>query len=159
MPDLRRIGSSPCDFERTFDAAHINSILNHPSVHPFVSLPGQGVLDVTALLADERNVCLAGKYGCFFCQHLGLGIYEGHTNFLPEGRTRYALRALIWGINYMFHEIDAAELIGNVPRSCSGSWRLLQAVGFERQYTRGTWAHPDGPTPIDHYSMRVESWA
>lgn len=143
---------------RTFDAEFVNGILNHPAVHPYISLPNQGYLDSGAILENQENVCLASEYGCFILIRLEPGVYEVHTNFLPEGRGQHALKAAADGFTYMFTHTDCMEILTKVPQANSAAHRFSNACGFAFEFTSGQWEYPTGPTPMDHYAMRYWDW-
>lgn len=77
---------------RTFDAEAVNAVCNHPAVNPTLSL-GTGSIDVSALVADQRNLFFMGEHGGAMFHRTGPGVYAAHDFFLPEGRGEWALRA------------------------------------------------------------------
>lgn len=88
---------------RETDATRINAVINHDAVRPRVTMPGQGALDLSDVVADPGNVVLMtedGSGGIVFHRHEP-GIYEAHTQFLPEARGREALAAVKAMIAYM----------------------------------------------------------
>lgn len=144
--------------ERTFDAARVNAIINDPSIHPYITTPNQGPLDITPILANDENVCLATEHGCFILVKLEPGVYEVHTNFLPSGRGEHALEAAAEGFRYMFTRTDCMEILTKVPRANKGADRFAFSVGFSFEFMSGQWEYPSGPTPINHYAMRYWDW-
>lgn len=158
MRHPRLTESSPSGFKRTRDSAHVNRIVNDPTVHPYISLPGQGRLDAAPLLADKHNVCLVGEHGCFIFERHEPGVYEVHTTFLPDGRGKYALVAAQWARRYMFVATDAMELLTKVPRANIRAAALTRRLGFSHEFTLGGWEYQGRTTPIDFYVLRYPQW-
>jgi hypothetical protein len=79
--------------ERSFGADAINALANDPAIRPFVGGNPETSLDLTALVDDERNICLMGEHGCFVLNWTSPGCYEVHTMVRPEGRGAWALSA------------------------------------------------------------------
>lgn len=77
---------------RTFDAAAVNAVCNDPAVLPTLSL-GQGHIDVSRLIADERNVFYLGEHGGAMFHRVAPRTYAAHDFFLPSGRGKWALAA------------------------------------------------------------------
>jgi hypothetical protein len=86
------------------DTVEIKELLNDPLIRPTIG--GEGELDPTALLSDERNIWLFDERGGAVFAWRGPGIYEGHSFFRVRGRE--ALKAgreclgmiearMIWG--------------------------------------------------------------
>lgn len=48
---------------RESDATRINAVLNHDAVRPWVLMPGQEALDLSAFVADPHNVVLMTEDG------------------------------------------------------------------------------------------------
>jgi hypothetical protein len=92
-PALEPIPPPPETVERTFDADLVNRLLNHPTIFPSITIPGrEGPLDCSELVADPHNVFMIAPGGSVAFVRDEPGIYEVHTNFLPEYRGRNALR-------------------------------------------------------------------
>jgi hypothetical protein len=143
---------------RTFDAQRLNVVLNHPEVFRWVSAPGVERFDFTSIAAEPRNVVLMNDHGGFVCVPQGEGVYEVHTQFLPEGR-KGALRAAREATAYMFEQTDCVALSTYVPEGNKGAKRLTELMGFAHTGREGSWTYPDGTTvPIDRYLLTKEVW-
>lgn len=75
--------------DRSYDVEHINAVVNHPDVRPFVG-PGDDTLDLAPLVVRPENWFLMGKHGGFGLIWSAPRIHEIHTFILPEGRGRWA---------------------------------------------------------------------
>ncbi len=74
--------------ERTFCAETVNAILNAPTVRPTIG--GAGDLDISDLLADQRNICLINEHGGMMFAWRGPGVFEVHCFFLARGKQAIA---------------------------------------------------------------------
>jgi hypothetical protein len=115
------------------DAAFLNRVVNDATVFRGATL---GILtdpvDMTPLLADERNLFLANEHGGFLLIDKGSGIYEIHTQFLPEGRGKSAIVAGRDAMKYMFSETPARALMTFCPLDNPQSAFLARACGMKR---------------------------
>lgn len=143
---------------RTFDAALINRVLNHPEVFPWVAAPGIERFDFSEVAKDPANYVLVNEYGGFVFVPKGEGRYEVHTQFIPEGR-RGALRAAREAAAFMFEGTDCTEILTYVPEGNRGAKRLTELMHFEFLGRDGFWTYPDGrQVPIDWYLLTKEAW-
>lgn len=79
--------------ERSFDAARINAVVNHPDVRPFVGPEDLGELDLAPVAARPEHWFLMGDHGGFLLSWSAPGVREVHTFILPAGRGRWAVEA------------------------------------------------------------------
>jgi hypothetical protein len=100
---------------RAYDAKFIDSVINHPQVRPYVGLPEGGVISLATLLRDRRNILLLGEGGGIFYHFIDDGIYEAHTQFLPENRGKYVVEFCLASVDWMFRNTEASELWTRVP--------------------------------------------
>jgi len=144
---------------REHDARHINMVLNHPVVRPWVADVGEGVLDINPIVQNENNVLLMGEHGgcLFFCPQPG--VYEVHTQVLPEGRGPWALDFVRGCARWMFTRTPAFEITTRVPHGHIAAKALTIAAGMRYEFTRD-----DGPVfrgrrvGVDIFSYRVQDW-
>ena len=137
---------------RTFDPAFLNSVINHPDVRPWVH--GEGDLDVTETVRNPDNYALVTDGGGFILMCHEPGIYEVHSQFLPEGR-RYTRRAMRTGFDYMFTRTDCERVITQVPDNNPAAAALAMKAGFRLMFRRED--TPRGPTAF--MGLTVEEWA
>lgn len=76
---------------RSFDVAHINEVINHPEVRPFIG--GDGEIDITPAVIEKQNVFLMGEHGGFMLAWSAPNVHEIHTFILPSGRGSWAREA------------------------------------------------------------------
>lgn len=145
---------------REYSAERINAVVNHPEVRPWVGNPDLGPLDLSPIVADHANVLLMGDGGGFVCQRQEPGIYEVHSQFVPEARGENALRCAMDGMRHMFTRTDCVELRTKVPEGNLAASALARRVGFVHQFTRDkAWPGPDGQTPVRYYAISIDQWA
>lgn len=145
---------------REYDARVINEIINHPEVRPW--LGGFGTLDLSPGLADTRNVLLmAGETGGLFFHWQEPGIYEVHTQFLPENRGLAAFGAAREAVDWMFSHTDMCELWTKCPESNRGAKVLTTTLGGKVWFKRPQgWTHGDGTKEaMLYYTMSYGEWA
>lgn len=110
------------------DAALLNRVLNDPSVLPYVSL-GRESVDVAPLFENDSTVFLATEHGGFLFVLCGDGLYEVHTQFLPEGRAG-VLALAREAVQYMFTRTPAIAVATFVVDGNERARRLTLAMGF-----------------------------
>jgi hypothetical protein len=145
--------------ERTFSAKRLNEILNHPDVRPWVADPAEGAIDITSAVRNQNNVLLLGAFGGCLCFKLAPGLYEVHSQFLPEGRGPWALAFVKAGAHWMFTNTDALEIVTRVPYGHQAARTLTVAAGMQLEFTRPDGCMFEGKlTPVDIYTMSLQHW-
>jgi transcriptional regulator of aromatic amino acid metabolism len=132
--------------KRTYNAEFINSVINHPSVIEGTEL--KELADVSAIAADLRNHILVNEFGGFLVIKAMEGVYECHTQFLPEGRGQLAVEAVQEAMRYMFLETDCQRIITKVNVN-NKAVRLFAGQFFKKRGTNGT---------HDYYSLDLDNW-
>ena len=117
---------------RSTDGAFLNRVVNDPPVHDAISLGSKDAIDLAAAVADERNVFLANEFGGFLLMNHGGGMYDLHTQFLPEGRGKIAIEAAIEGCRYMFVETDCIAMSTFIALGNRAALRLAKWMRFEK---------------------------
>jgi len=145
--------------ERHHDAIRLNAVLNHPAVRPWVANDNAGVLDLTATAADPQHYVLLGEHGgCVFIR-IEPGVYEVHTQVLPEGRGGWTRQVTEACVRYMFCRTDAYEIVTRVPGGHLAAKTAAEAQGMRLEFER---AH--GVVFRNHlvgvriYSFRIQDW-
>jgi hypothetical protein len=138
---------------RTFDPALLNTVINHPEVRPWMA-PGDHALDVTPVVGNPANYALVTEGGGFLLHCLEPGLYEVHSQFLPEHRThtREAMRA---GFEYMFTRTDCVQIVTQVPDNNRAAQCLAKAARFRPMFHRKEGLL--GPT--EYVGLTVDQWA
>ena len=139
---------------RSFDADLLNDLVNHPTVRPFVGGDPTVYLDLSALIADDKNYALLGPHGGFFFTWSAPGTYEIHTFILPEGRGPQARDLALEARAYMATQ-GANHLWTRVERGAENVRKFTLAGGLipcgEQVLDLGA-----GPTTYDLFHWRTE---
>lgn len=135
------------------DVEFVNSIMNHPEVRPFIG-PGPDVLDLAAFMAEPRNVVLATEDGCFLFHWYTTGVYEVHTNFLPQGRGRKSLAAAKAAAHWMFTQTDCTEILTKIIASNVAAVWLTEKMNFSHLFD----SPREGWGDVRYYRMGFHDW-
>jgi hypothetical protein len=132
--------------ERTYNPDFINSVINDPSVRDGAEVKGIG--DVSEIIRSLNNYVLVSEFGGFVGIKKMAGLYECHTQFLPEGRGEHAVRAARESLRYMFCWTDCERIITKVHADNRPA-QLFAAQFFKKRGRTG-----------DHfyYSLDVDDW-
>jgi hypothetical protein len=145
--------------ERVFDAMRLNEIINHPSVHPWVCGMTQGYLDMTPAVQDKRNVLLQGEYGAIIFDCRQPGLYEAHSQCLPEGRGAWMARFTLMALHWMFTKTDCMEVLTRVPKGNLAARALTKASGLSYRFTNPHgWAFNGKVVSADVFGLTVQDW-
>lgn len=134
-------------------------VANDPSVYPSVAGFATGRIDLSPVVANEDNVLLMGEYGgVLFLKHQP-GIYEAHTQVLPQGRGKWTLDMVNQALTWMFTRTDCADIMTRIPKGNHGARALAKAIHgvFEFRLERG-WVKDGGLVPADIYSLQIQRW-
>lgn len=138
--------------QRSFDAARVNDLVNHPSIRPFVGGDGKSVIDLTAAVADRQNIFLLAKHGGFAFTWSAPRTYEVHTFILPEGRGPAALEAA-WTARGWMEEHFADHLWTRVHPDMANVRAFTLKAGFKPAGTH-TIDLGTGPVTYDLFDWR-----
>lgn len=142
---------------RTGDATGLNVIANDPAVRPLIG--GDGLIDMTAIIADTANIALVSDDGGFVAVHHGACRYEVHSMFAPTRTRQSSIHAMRDGLAYMFTSTPCVELITKVPLDNVAAKGLTQLAGFRHQFeSLSTWS-PTSKKQIGFYSLELDKWA
>lgn len=145
--------------ERHSDATLFNRVLNDPSVRPWVADAVEGVLDVSAQVANPHNVLLVGKHGgCLFFKLMD-GIYEVHSAVLPAGRGEWVAEFTRAAGAWLYCHTDCVEILTRVPHGHVGAKAASVKAGMKYQWTRNDMCRFRGvDVPVDIYSTTIFEW-
>jgi hypothetical protein len=148
------------EIERTFAPDRVNEIINHPSILPAVTVPGISIpLDMTPLVMDTHNFFLMAPGGCIVFIRDEPGIYEVHTNFLPEYRGRNALRASRAAYRWMFTRTDCMILQTRVPAPNVAADLFCRLVGATKDFVRPkVWPTVNGMVDLAFWTLHYADW-
>ena len=144
---------------RAMDAKFVNRVINDPSVYEWIRGPLTGEIDVSPLVADISNVLLIGEYGCMLFISQQQGLYDIHTQMLPEGRGKWCLKFTREALRWMFTRTPAVELTSRVPHGNLGALALVRANKMTPEFVlEKGWVYQDKPIPATSYSIRIQDW-
>jgi len=144
---------------REFAAENINAVCNHPDVRPWLG-GGVGPIDLAPLVANPAHCLLMGKGGGVLFQCLEPGLYEAHTQFLPDARGASSVQSVKDALRWMFTRTDAVEIVTKVPEGNKGALGLVRAIHGQLQFTReNVWPIGNQMVAVGHYALPIMSWA
>ena len=123
---------SAASVRRSFDGEFLNRVVNDPAVLPYVSLGLVETLDMRPFVADERNYFLANEWGGFLLLNEGDGVYDLHSQFLPQGRGIAVLQAAADAQRFMFTETDCMAVKTFCPQGNPAAKALARRGGFTK---------------------------
>jgi hypothetical protein len=138
---------------RTFDAARVNELVNHPTIRPHVGGDPETELDLTAAVVSRDNVFLLGDHGGFAFIWTAPGTYEVHTFILPEGRGQEALTLAMAARSAMADMWGADHLWTRVHPKAANVRAFTLKAGFKRA-GRQTIDLGTGPVTYDLFNWR-----
>jgi RimJ/RimL family protein N-acetyltransferase len=147
---IRRYTNSPAD------VAHVNSILNHPEVLPWLTMDDES-LDFTEVLGRPDVYALFGQGGGQFYRHAGPQTYEVHSAYLPEARGKVALTTTKETLEWMFSQTDATDIITRIPRGNVAARALARACGL-KHVTPDVWTVNGRTIEGDIMGLTVQAW-
>lgn len=153
------IPAQPLTVDRQFNAQALNAVVNHPDVRPWVGA-GSFELDLSSVVADPANVLLMNEHGGCLFERVGAGLYEVHTQFVPEGRGPGALQAVRDALHWMFTRTDAVEIQTKVPVNNLPALALVKSIGGELHFYRdNAWQTDSGMVGVNYYVQTIDAWA
>lgn len=134
--------------KRTLNAEYLNTVLNHPEVHRWLGV--EGAVDVTSVVQNPDNFTLEAEGGAFLACLIQDGVYEVHSQFLPE--VRGTLGPIVKEcLDYMFLKTDCHTLMTQLPDNNLPAIALATRVGFKPIFRRETTTR--GPTAYARYTL------
>lgn len=145
--------------ERQFDATVLNAVVNDPSVYPWVKGFTEGPLDLTKIASDPQNVLLSGEFGSMLFAPSGPGLWELHTQVLPEGRGPWTMGLARSAFLYLFAHTDAMEVLTRVPKGNIAAASAAKKFGFSPQWTQADgWVFDGEPCGVTVYGLTLQTW-
>lgn len=145
--------------ERQKDAKRLNEIVNHPEVYEWVRGAATGPLDLSLAASNTDVVVLLGEHGGVLFHRLQPGIWEAHTQVLPEGRGAWAVLAVRACLHWLFTRTEAVEVLTKCPEGNDAAVGLARAIGGTREFTNQIgWIHKGDPVAADIYSLNIQTW-
>lgn len=147
--------------DRSYDADALDRIVNHPEVHKWVALPGQGTLSSGEIVGDLKNILLmnTSKTGALLFKWQEPCIFEVHIQFLPNARGKSALKDVKEAVEYMFLRTEAFEILTQVPEGNPAADLMARAVGGNLDFHRAAvWDTEAGKIGANYYGLRFADW-
>jgi hypothetical protein len=131
---------------RTYNAEFINTVINDPSVRDGAEV--KEFSDLSEIAANLNNHILVNEHGGFVVIKKMPGVYECHTQFLPEGRGERAVTAVEEAMRYMFIETDCTRIITKVNVN-NKPVRMFAGQFFRKRGITGNYCY---------YSRDIDEW-
>lgn len=144
---------------REFTAERINAVINDPAVRPFAGDPEDGRIDMSDIVADDRNVLLMGAHGGTVFRFIYPGLYEGHAQALPEGRGAWMRQASEECVQWMFLRTPCTEIVTRCRVGNLAAKSLALAIGMRQEYivpNGSRWANH--PADLNVLSLPLGRW-
>lgn len=143
---------------RDLDAARLNKVANHPEVLKWVGA-GAESLDATEMAKDRRNFVLMTDVGGVVYHARGEGIYEAHSQYLPEARGQEALAITRATIDYMMSRADCVKIISAVPKGNFAAAALAKACGLRFAFEQAdAWPKDGRMVPVRWFALDKADW-
>lgn len=143
---------------REHNAERINAILNHPEVRPWVA-DGDGPLDVTPQVKIPGTILLVGQFGACIFYNIMPGVFEVHSQCLPEGRGKWMAAFVKSVLQWMFIKSNCWEVVTRVPHGHVAAKALTLGAAFQREFTRDDQCVFRGKqVPVDIYRLSIHDW-
>lgn len=144
---------------RHFTADSLNVVVNHPDVYEWGRGAMTGRLDLTPVVQNENNYLLMGEYGgVLFLKHQP-GVYEAHTQVLPDGRGKWALDMVNEALEWMFTRTDCVDIMTRVPKGNLAARALARAIHGTIEYRmEHGWVIDNTLVYADVFSLQIQTW-
>lgn len=157
--DIPSLREGTVKIRRDYDAKWLNAIVNHPEVYPWVRGVLEGEIDLTAQVQNPANILISGEYGAVLFVQLQQGLYEAHSQAIPEGRGQWMVNFVNEAIKFMFTRTDCFELLTKCPHGNLGARALAKCVGGKRLFTNPTgWVRDNKTIPADIFGITIQDW-
>lgn len=88
------------------DTAKINALINHPSIREHTLLGYSGNVDLSPQIQSGEALFFGDEGGGFLMHNKGQGVWEAHTQFLPETDKRGIMTLIGEVKRHMFCKTD-----------------------------------------------------
>ena len=136
------------------DAIKINRLINDPSIKPYVCGQITGVLDVTILVNNPKNIFFCGEHGgCAFIW-MEDEQYELHSFVLPEVRGRWTRDNFKLCRDWIWANTAAKRIVTLCPQNNRMAIGAARVAGFTKYATeRDAWLFQGQKYDIDAYVL------
>lgn len=144
---------------RQTDAAHLNSIANHPEVYKWVAGNANGPLDFAPVMDNPDVFVLMGEHGGQVYHRLQPGLFEAHSQCRPEGRGEWMYEATRKTLHWIFTRTECMEIMTRVPHGNTRARSLAQAIGGRQDFVNPKgWIFDGKPVAAEIFSLKVQDW-
>lgn len=158
-PPLSDLHQMLAKIGRERHAARINKVVNDPSIFDWVRGNHKGALDLAPVIANPNNILLMGQHGGILFVQLQPGLYEAHTQVMPEGRGKWTVAMTQAALHWMFTRSDCFEVMSRCPQGNLGARALIKRVNGQLAFINPLgWVRDDKPIPADVYSWTIQHW-
>lgn len=141
--------------QRSMDVAAFNRWANDPHVRPFLGDGGDSELDLSPLVLNPSNICIATEHGGWILQLiLPGGLYELHTLFLRSGRGKVFKGLAEEALHYAFTTTDLLELRTRCPDDNPAARMAAVWVGFRELWRMGG----EPPNGTSFQTLNIDDW-
>jgi hypothetical protein len=114
------------------DVQKINSLINHPSIRERTLLGFDIDADLTSLIESGEAVFLGDEGGGFLVHSRGEGVWDVHTQFLPDTPKHDLMDRVCESLRYMFTRTDCMALTTFVEYGNKPALYLALRAGFKK---------------------------
>ena len=119
------------------DFKKVHRILSHESIYPYISddyCPEEPAKDLGIFYFSDEiiKVLMPNENSVFICVPLSSNVYSVHSNVLPEGRGKIAVRAGKDAAMWMFNNTECMTIISFTPTQNKVALMFSSLVGFKR---------------------------
>ena len=114
------------------DSAKINALVNHPSIRERTLLGYEHDVDVAPLLESGEALFFGDDKGGFLVNQKGEGVWDCHTQFLPETDKHGIMDTIRSVQGFMFMRTDCIALTTFVEYSNKPALMLALRAGFRK---------------------------
>ncbi len=144
---------------REFTAERINKILNDPAVRPWVADASLGVVDISKQVENPDNVLLMGVFGGVLLLNILPGVFECHSQALPDGRGPWMKGFVTAALEWFFTRTNGWEITTRVPHGHLAARALTKMFPFRYEFTREKECSFLGRmVDVDIYRMSIHDW-
>ncbi len=158
-PPLTPVHARLKELYRHYDATRVNEIANSPEVYRWVHGRIEGALDLTPVLADQRNHVLVGKHGAMIFVPIAPSVYECHTMIEKDGRGDWAKLTVQACFMYMFTRTDCLEVVTRIPKGNLGARTMANLTHFSPEFiVEKGWVISGKDVQAEWFSLKVTDW-
>jgi len=114
------------------DAFKINALVNHPAIREHTLMGFEGDIDLTPVIESGQALFFGDERGGFLMHNKGQGVWDAHTQFLPETDKRGIMTMIAEVKRHMFCRTDCIMLTTFVEHTNKPALFLALRAGFRK---------------------------